>query len=71
MATIAEIRDRLVARGWDETRADTLAFAVSNLEDAAEELAGIEDPIADGWSNEVRILADHILTDRRAVEARA
>ena len=63
--TVAETRDALIARGWPIALADTLAFVVVHLGMAANLLADIEDPIVTGWSNEVRILADHILTDRR------
>ena len=66
--TVAAVRERLIARGWEATKADTLSFAVIHLMDAADELAEIEDRIADLWSQEVNLLADHILTDARAPE---
>ena len=65
MRTIEEARKQLIDRGWDFNRANALAYAVTSLEDAAEDLAEIDDPITAIWSNEVRELADHILTDRR------
>ena len=64
--TVSETRDVLIARGWPATIADTLAFAVVHLGMAATLLADIEDDhVVALWAQDVRGMADHILTDRR------